>query len=68
MKVTFLVGYIDGGDPFIDEADIECAETAKEEVEEIIKDFNDVESFRYGKEARLRKLIKIETIDDDEDI
>lgn len=62
--VKFLVGYIDDDDSFIDEADVEFIETAKEEIEELVKEFNEQESFRYGKEARLRKLIKV--IDDDE--
>jgi len=62
--VKFLVGYIDDDDSFIDETDVEFIETAKEEIEELVKEFNERESFRYGKEARLRKLIKI--IDDDE--
>lgn len=64
MNVKFLVGFIDGDRSFVDEADVEFMETAKEEIEEIIKEFNAVESFRHGKEAELRKLIKI--IDDDE--
>lgn len=62
MNVKFLVGFIDGGDSFVDEAEVDLAETAKEEIEEMVKQFNEEESFRYGKEARLRKLIKI--IDD----
>lgn len=63
ISVKFLVGYVDDSKSFVDEADVESAETAKEEIEEMVKMFNEIESSRFGKDARLRKLIKI--IDDE---
>jgi len=59
MNINFIVGFIDDDKSFVDSADVESRETAKEEIEEIIKEFNETESRQYGENAQLRKLLKI---------
>lgn len=60
MRIKFEFKIIESGVVYADEANVESIETAKEEIEQLLKEFNEEEKRRYGDTVRYRILESID--------
>ena len=65
MRAKFVFRVISNGLEFPDSAKVLSMTTAKEEIENLIEKYNEVESLRYGDTRSHRELVKITGFEDD---